>query len=68
MDFDAPHIIIGLLFSAVGFVYSWYGKKQSEFKFLLCGFGLMFFEYFVNSIPLTLLIGAALTAVPIIWK
>ena len=57
-------ILVSLLFSAVGMAYFVYGKKQSNFQFMLIGIILMVYTYFVSSVPLAWIIGIILTVMP----
>jgi cell division protein FtsL len=58
-------LLFGLLFGAVGTVYFVYGKRTHEPMFLVVGFALVIYPYFVTNVALTLLIGAILAAIPI---
>ena len=62
MSFDVPSIIVTLIFSAVGFVYFAYGKKQAEFRFMACGMALMIYSYFVSSLAWNIGVGVLLSA------
>jgi len=53
-----------VLFSAVGFGFFLYGKKQQKLVPLLCGLALMVYPYFVTDNLLLVLIGAGLIAIP----
>ena len=60
------YLILSLIFSGIGFVYFAYGKKQSEFMFMLAG-GIMFFYPYVITSPLWMtVVGLALMASPFI--
>ena len=61
MSFDVPSIIVTLIFSAVGFVYFAYGKKQQEFRFMALGMALMTYTYFVSSLAWNIGVGVVLT-------
>jgi hypothetical protein len=56
--------ILGMLFGAFGLGYFLYGKRQQAPIPLASGVLLMVFPYFVPNAWATLLIGAALLAVP----
>ncbi|MDQ6800023.1 MAG: hypothetical protein M3041_04215 [Acidobacteriota bacterium] len=58
-------LFIGLLFGAIGTVYFMYGKRIHEPMFLIVGFALAIYPYFVSNIVLVFLIGAILAAIPI---
>jgi hypothetical protein len=57
-------LLWGVLFSAVGFGFFLYGKKQQKLVPLLCGLALMVYPYFVTDNLLLVLIGAGLIAIP----
>jgi len=61
-------IAFSVLFGAFGFGYFVYGRKQEAPVPLVCGLGLMIFPYFVSSIVLLVLIGAALVAAPFLLR
>jgi hypothetical protein len=44
---NAVNLIGNLLFSSIGFVAFIYGKKQSLWKIMFIGLGLMIFPYFI---------------------
>lgn len=58
-------LFLGLLFGAIGTVYFLYGKKQHDALFLVVGVALAIYPYFFDNVFVVLLIGAALSAVPI---
>ena len=68
MTFDAPNIICALIFSAVGLGYFRYGKKQAEPRMMIIGLGLMVYSYFTPTIAWNVIAGAALSALPLVWK
>lgn len=55
---------LGMLFGAFGFGYFVYGKRQQAPIALASGVLLMVFPFFVSNAWVSLLIGAALLAVP----
>ena len=57
-------LAIGILTGAIGFAYFVYGKRQARFAPLLAGLALCVYPYFVDSVPWSLVIGAALAAAP----
>jgi hypothetical protein len=61
-------LYLALLFSTVGFSYFLYGKKRHILSFMLAGFALMGFGYFVEAAWLLALIGVALIAAPFFWR
>ena len=58
-------LFLGLIFGAVGTVYFLYGKKQHDALFLVTGVALAIYPYFFDNVLLVLLIGAALSMVPV---
>ena len=59
-------LFLGLLFGAVGTGYVVYGKRQHSALFLLVGFALIVYPYFIASAFLTVLVGLGLAVVPIL--
>ena len=57
-------LAIGILTGAIGLAYFIYGKRQARFAPLLAGLALCTYPYFVDSVPWSLAIGAALAAAP----
>ena len=57
-------LTIGILTGAIGVGYFIYGKRQARFAPLLAGLALCAYPYFVDSVPWSLAIGAALAAAP----
>jgi hypothetical protein len=57
-------LIVSVLLGAIGLGYGVYAKQQRNPVVLVCAIGLMVFPYFVSSVWLMLLIGAALIAAP----
>ena len=58
-------LFLGLLFGAVGTVYLALAKKEHDATYLLCGFALIVYPYFVDGVALTIAIGIVLAAIPI---
>jgi hypothetical protein len=58
-------LFVGILFGVVGSAYLLYGKRQREAWFILTGFALIIFPYFVSGVFLTLLVGGVLLVFPI---
>jgi hypothetical protein len=67
-NFDWPLLIVGLIFSAAGFVYFSYGKRTQSFNIMMCGMALMVYTYFVDSMAASIIIGLVLSALPFILK
>ena len=66
--FSLSDILVSLIFSAIGFVYFSYGKKQAQFKLMVCGLGLMVYSYFTPTIIWNIGVGVVLSALPFIWR
>ncbi len=61
-------IFIGLLMGAIGMAYFVYGKKSTEFNFLIFGIILMVYPYLVNNVVLSLVLGIIFALCPFIIK
>ena len=68
MDFNVPLIIVGLIFSAVGYVYFSYGKRLQKYNIAICGGALMVYPYFFDNIVAAILVGLGISALPFILK
>jgi len=66
LDLSAGEIMLALLFGAIGLGMFMYGKKTQHVVCLVAGCVLMVFPYFVSNVWLMLLIGAAVTATPLV--
>jgi len=60
------NLFLGLLFGAVGSGYVLYGKRQHNALFLIVGFALIVYPYFIASPILVVLVGLCLAAVPVL--
>jgi len=65
---DTTQLFVSLFISVIGTAYFVYGKKQREPGFLLAGFILMFFGYFVDALWLTALIFVTVCAAPFYFR
>ncbi|MCE9685137.1 hypothetical protein LZP73_02780 [Shewanella sp. AS16] len=61
---NTADLLWGILFSAIGFGFFLYGRKQQRLIPLVCGLGLMLYPYFVTGTLLLVGIGVVLTALP----
>jgi hypothetical protein len=61
-------IVAMICFSIVGFGYFLYGKKSSNYLFLICGIILMVFPYFVSNPAYLIIIGVVASLIPLIIK
>lgn len=53
-------LFLGILFSSIGGVYAFYGKKSYDASFLVCGVLLMIYPYVVPGALLMFVVGVAL--------
>lgn len=58
-------LVLGLVFGAVGTFYIAYARRQRSAMFLIAGVALIAYPFFVDSPLLIVLIGLALSAVPV---
>ncbi len=68
MHFTTESFIASLITGSIGFVYWSYGRKRPAPLFMASGALLMVFPYFVESIPLTVIITVALAALPVVVR
>jgi hypothetical protein len=68
LEIDLPNLAIIFLFSVLGMAYFVYGKKQSNFPFMISGIALMFYGYFTEPVWVSLVVGLAIAAFPQIAK
>ena len=61
---NTAQLLLGMLFSSIGFGYFLYGKKQKVIIPLVCGLVLMIFPYFIDQTLLLIGIGTALSILP----
>ena len=61
-------LIVGMLFSAVGFGYILYARKQKAAVPLVAGLGLVVIPYLFSSLLLLSLMGLACVALPYFWR
>jgi hypothetical protein len=61
---SASSLLLGVLFSCVGFGYFLYGRKQRAGVPLVCGMALMVIPYLISNAGLLLVVGLALAAGP----
>lgn len=62
MDLDAGSLIAGFVVSGVGFVFFNYGRKMGRPLHVITGLVLMVYPYFIPTVWVMLVIGAALCA------
>ncbi|HEY2092490.1 MAG TPA: amino acid transport protein [Thermoanaerobaculia bacterium] len=58
-------LFLGLLFGAIGGVYAFYGRKNYNASFLVCGVLLMIYPYVVPGAVLIFIVGIVLVMIPI---
>ncbi len=68
MDIEALNLFLIVLFSAIGFGYFLYGKKQREGMYWIAGVLLMLYPYLVSSALALVIVGLLLMASPFIVK
>jgi hypothetical protein len=61
-------IVAIIFFSIVGFGYFLYGKKSTNYLFVICGIILMVFPYFVSNPTYLIIIGVGVSLIPLIIK
>ncbi len=59
-------LFLDLLFGAIGSGYLIYGKKNFNTAFLVCGFVLMIYPYFVSNVIVCSLVGVVFVATPFV--
>lgn len=62
MDLDAGSLIAGFVVSGVGFVFFNFGRKMGRPIHVITGLVLMVYPYFIPTVWVMLVIGAALCA------
>jgi hypothetical protein len=60
--------VIDLFFSSIGGAYLIYAKQQHSVAFLIPGFVLCIYPYFVSNILVCALLGVALIATPFVYQ
>ena len=65
---DSAVLLSGLLLSSIGLGYFIFGRKQENTIARYCGLALIIFPYFAGDIYMMLGIGAALIALPFVWR
>jgi hypothetical protein len=58
-------LFLGILFSSIGGVYAFYGRKNYNASFLVCGVLLMIYPYVVPGAALIFIVGVVLVTIPI---
>jgi ABC-type transport system involved in multi-copper enzyme maturation permease subunit len=67
-DVDGTTLLLGLVFSGIGFVAFRYGRSQERVPAVVLGFALMFFPLCVSGALWTAIIGASLTTGLWLWR
>ena len=60
------NLFTDLIFSSIGLGYFIYGKKSTDFNFLIFGIILMGYSYLISGLLLSIFIGIVLMACPFI--
>ena len=58
-------LLLGIVFGAIGSVYLAIARRQHEPSYLVCGFILIIYPWFIENVLLIILLGAAVTMYPI---
>lgn len=61
---DTNNLILGLVFSSIGFGYFIYGRKQSNLVAKYCGLALILYPYLVTNTLALIAVGVGLMLVP----
>lgn len=61
-------LLLSVVFSAIGFGYFLYGRRQQAVVPLLSGLALMIYPYFIANLWLLIGVGIALSAIPYFWR
>jgi hypothetical protein len=61
-------LFLDLFFGSIGSGYLIYGKKQFSAGFLIAGFILVIYPYFVTNMAACFAIGAAVSAAPFVAR
>ncbi|MBU1169421.1 MAG: hypothetical protein KKD44_07635 [Proteobacteria bacterium] len=65
---DSTTLFLGLIFGSVGMGYFVYGKKQQQIMAFISGISLCVVPYAVSNIPLLVIVGIVLIALPFVIK
>ncbi|MCG2607067.1 MULTISPECIES: amino acid transport protein [unclassified Acinetobacter] len=61
---NTAQLLLGVVFSSIGFGYFLYGKKQKIIVPWICGLVLMIFPYFIENTGILTTIGILLSIAP----
>ena len=62
------NMIVGTIFSSIGFVAFVYGKKEALWKPLVIGVVLMAYPFLISNTTLVVVIGSVLTAALFLFR
>lgn len=68
MELNLPLIVVGLVFSGVGFVYFSFGRRQANLHLIVNGLVLMVYPYFVTSVLWSVIVGVAIGVLPFLMR
>lgn len=68
MNFTVSAFVTSLVTGSIGYVYWSFGRKMTRPLYMASGALLMVYPYFIESLPISILVGALLTAAPILIK
>jgi len=58
-------LFLGLLFGSIGGVYLFLARREHSIEYLICGFALVIYPYFLSNPLLIILVGVVVAAFPI---
>ena len=67
-NFSLPNIIAGTIFSSIGFIGFFYGRRMNLIKPVLMGIALMAYPYFVENTLIICALGLVGTVALFIWR
>ena len=65
---DSSTLVWGLIFGSIGLGFFMYGKKQKRKVPFASGVALCVFPYFITDVPVMVLVGVMLIAIPFVIK
>lgn len=68
LDFDPTVLLLGFVFSAIGFVAFRYGRRMQMTPPTVLGFALMTYPIFVSGVVWTAVVGTCLTGGLWLWR
>lgn len=65
---DPGDLVVNIIMSSIGVGYFVFGKRRSQFYFLLCGLILCVYPYFIDGVALRSVVGVVLVAIPFLAR